>query len=131
MKSLLLLPLLTWCCVAADFKLGLLAPLRTLAGPEILPRKLVALAGLLAVKHVNERDFGLLGRVDSLALTHNISLLLGDTLSDAGIAVERVLEFQGENIHAIVGPTFSSTAVPVSYVAGAMSLPVLSYAATS
>eukprot|EP00961_Rhodomonas_salina_P266592 3603068-Rhodomonas_salina.1 len=132
MRCLLFLPLLICFCGAADLKLGLLLPLNTLSGSEIATGKLVALAGLLAVEHVNRRDFGLLSSIDEFDVTPNITLFLGDTFSDVGRAVQRVLDWtQVEKAHAVVGPSSSSVAVPVSYVADAFSLPLLSHAATS
>ena len=78
----------------------------------------------LAIKHVNEGG-GVLG--------NPVESVVADATQDPSVAVEaarRLVEVDG--IHALVGPNFSSAALPISQsISGALGIPTISPSATS
>eukprot|EP00961_Rhodomonas_salina_P010136 136271-Rhodomonas_salina.2 len=94
-------------------------------------RQRVAAAGVLAVKHINERNSVLVPSSDELHPDFSLDYEIADTFSTPGRGVQLSIEFQQAGVQYIVGASRSAVTAPVSLVASTNDIPVISYASTA
>ena len=89
----------------------------------------VSCAGLLAIKHANERDSSVTPAFGSLQKTY--SYIHADTEGNAAAAVSSYRTLRNGSVVGVVGPATSAIATTVATVGGLDLLPIISHWASA